>query len=75
MVGGTSPGKGGRTEIGLPVFNTVAEVGVAWVGVAGVGVTDGFGRGGRGKVGVAGVGMTEMGVASVELSFQHIYCL
>ena len=25
MVGGTSPGKGGSTHIGLPIFNTVAE--------------------------------------------------
>src|SRR6202046_1618115 len=25
MVGGTSPGKGGGTHIGLPVFDTVAE--------------------------------------------------
>src|SRR6201988_50269 len=25
MVGGTSPGKGGSTHIGLPVFNTVAQ--------------------------------------------------
>ena len=25
MVGGTSPGKGGTTHIGLPVFDTVAE--------------------------------------------------
>src|SRR5437879_13602344 len=25
MVGGTSPGKGGTTHRGLPVFNTVAE--------------------------------------------------
>lgn len=26
MVGGVSPGKGGTTHLGLPVFNTVAEV-------------------------------------------------
>ena len=25
MVGGVTPGKGGETQIGLPVFNTVAE--------------------------------------------------
>ena len=25
MVGGVTPGKGGETHIGLPVFNTVAE--------------------------------------------------
>ena len=25
MVGGVTPGKGGTTHIGLPVFNTVAE--------------------------------------------------
>jgi succinyl-CoA synthetase alpha subunit len=25
MVGGVTPGKGGSTHIGLPVFNTVAE--------------------------------------------------
>ena len=25
MVGGTSPGKGGSTHVGLPVFDTVAE--------------------------------------------------
>ena len=26
MVGGVSPGKGGKTHLGLPVFNSVAEV-------------------------------------------------
>jgi len=26
MVGGVSPGKGGKTHLGLPVFNTVMEV-------------------------------------------------
>ena len=26
MVGGTSPGKGGTKHLGLPVFDTVAEV-------------------------------------------------
>lgn len=26
MVGGVSPGKGGRENLGLPVFNTVQEV-------------------------------------------------
>ena len=26
VVGGVSPGKGGRTRLGLPVFNTVQEV-------------------------------------------------
>src|SRR5437879_12685977 len=25
LVGGTSPGKGGTTHVGVPVFNTVAE--------------------------------------------------
>nr|MBA3323841.1 succinate--CoA ligase subunit alpha [Paracoccaceae bacterium] len=25
MVGGVTPGKGGGTHIGLPIFNTVAE--------------------------------------------------
>ena len=25
MVGGVSPGKGGQTHLGLPVFNTMAE--------------------------------------------------
>src|SRR3954466_15922895 len=29
MVGGVTPGKGGQTHIGLPVFNTVAEAGAA----------------------------------------------
>ena len=28
MVGGVTPGKGGTTHLGLPVFNTVKEVGV-----------------------------------------------
>ena len=27
MVGGVSPKKGGSTHLGLPVYNTVAEVG------------------------------------------------
>ena len=26
MVGGVSPGKGGSSHLGLPVFNSVAEV-------------------------------------------------
>ena len=26
MVGGVSPGKGGKTHVGLPVFNNVREV-------------------------------------------------
>jgi len=26
MVGGVSPGKGGKDHLGLPVFNSVAEV-------------------------------------------------
>jgi succinyl-CoA synthetase alpha subunit len=26
MIGGVTPGKGGQTHLGLPVFNTVAEV-------------------------------------------------
>ena len=32
MVGGVSPGKGGSTHLGLPVFNTVAEVCVLFRG-------------------------------------------
>lgn len=28
MVGGVSPGKGGQKHLGLPVFNSVQEVGV-----------------------------------------------
>lgn len=28
MVGGVSPGKGGKTHLELPVFNTVKEVGI-----------------------------------------------
>lgn len=36
MVGGVSPKKGGSTHLGLPVYNTVAEVGVAMCGSDGV---------------------------------------
>lgn len=28
IVGGVSPGKGGQQHLGLPVFNTVREVGI-----------------------------------------------
>src|SRR5712675_1443085 len=35
MVGGTSPGKGGATHLGLPVFDTVADASVIYVPPAG----------------------------------------
>jgi succinyl-CoA synthetase alpha subunit len=31
MVGGISPGKGGQTHLGVPIFNSVAEVSVNFI--------------------------------------------
>jgi len=33
MVGGVSPGKGGKTHLNLPVFNSVQEVGLVMLHV------------------------------------------
>lgn len=34
MVGGVSPGKGGKTHLGLPVFNSVKEVSWPWLNLS-----------------------------------------